>query len=832
MKHFKLLLFALFLFAAVVSCNKKVEPDDIKKDEPDNVVAVESITVSPDQMTIVLGQSLQLAVTIIPDNATDKTVVWTSSEESVATVSTTGLVQALAEGTATIRATSMDGKVSGECTVTVSAAENIAGSRQDVIKQEDFGGSGSAGDDVSGGSGASQGIEDSNKNGVNYVYGENTVAVTDAVMEKVSNLTKEGFKLPADSHGRSSIGYGDVFVFPKCEQFPGGYAAKVTDISWEGDGFYYSTTLAAIDEVFDTLHLEQTALDLTPYIEKIVREDGTEVEWTRTKGGVSIPIPEIFGGINGLSFDLNDNVSISPSAEINFNLDVDTDVVGNKLTYAKVQANSSARLSADVSIKKGGEKKWVSKRAKVIIAAIPVGPVMITPEVYATFEIRLSGEINMTFSFNYQKTYYAYTIYDGSGINCAGGASVSSTKDPFAVTGNLSGGIEFGPNVGAGVSLWGGALGLGVYCGPHAAFSFTGTLPFTAENLAKLDRPGMWLSNAYYEPSALLRYGGSVEVAYLWHKDYEAPVTFNYSFGRTFIIPTLGKKLDIQTSKGGKASIFTTIRNKAMFCDNIYVNIRQDGPEGPVLFKCPFKMASKPEAEGDEVKITASVSDLDIDESYYVEGPFISVSALGFTREVEMEPVQDVNRYINGRAVDLGLSVKWASYNVGATAPEEYGDYFAWGETLPKSDYSHNTNKWYSNGGNYINKYCTDSSYGTVDNNTNLDLADDAAHDNWGRNWRMPTVAEWSELINKCTWEWTTAGYLVTGPNGNSIFLPAAGGRARTTLHETGSHGHYWSSSLSTDYPYWAYFISFKSGNVYRDYYGRSNGFSVRPVTE
>lgn len=818
----------------------------------EKVIPVTSVSIEPKQLEMIPGQTTAITVTLLPENATDKTVVWSSSEETVATVSDTGLVQAVAEGTTTISATSLDGEVSGECLVTVMAAENMTGSRQDVITQDDFGGSGSTGDDVSGGSGASQGIEDSNKNGINYVYGENTVAVTDAVMEKVSNLTKEGFKLPADSHGRSSIGYGDVFVFPKCEQFPGGYAAKVTDISWEGDGFYYSTTLAAIDEVFETLHLEQTALDLTPYIEKIVMEDGTEVEWTKTKGGVSISIPEIFGGINGLSFDLNDNVSISPSAEINFNLDVDTDVVGNKLTYAKVQANSSARLSADVSIKKGGEKKWVSKRAKVIIAAIPVGPVWVTPEVYATFEIRLSGEINMTFSFNYQKAYFAYISYDSNkGIEYDGDASVSSSEDPFAVTGNLSGGIEFGPNVGAGVSLWGGALGLGVYCGPHAAFSFTGTLPFTAENLAKLDRPGMWLSNAYYEPSALLRYGGSVEVAYLWHKDYEAPVTFNYSFGKTFMIPKLGNTLSIETSQNGSAKISTTIMNKSLFNDNMYVVIRKDGPEGPVLFKCPFKMSRKPEAEDDEVKITASLSDLDIDETYYVDGPFISVSALGFTKEVEMEPVQDVNRYINGRAVDLGLSVKWASYNVGATAPEEYGDYFAWGETSPKSDYSHDTYRWFgeiSDVSDFMNvfthwlfiiKYCTDTDLGFVMlniDNTVLAPEDDAAHVNWGGSWRMPTDAEWIELWSKCARTWTTqngvSGHLVTGPNGNSIFLPAAGGRGRTDLDNTSSSGIYWSSSLDTDNPYRARGVHFLSNIVYKEYADRSFGHSVRPVTE
>ena len=130
-------------------------------------------------------------------------------------------------------------------------------------------------------------------------------------------------------------------------------------------------------------------------------------------------------------------------------------------------------------------------------------------------------------------------------------------------------------------------------------------------------------------------------------------------------------------------------------------------------------------------------------------------------------------------AVDLGLSVKWANVNVGAISPEDYGDYFAWGETELKTDYSWSTYKFElgTDENGPFSKYVTNSSYGTVDNKTVLDPEDDAAHVNWGGSWRMPTDAEWTELRTKCTWTWTSEvnGMLVTGPNGKSIFLPAAG---------------------------------------------------------
>lgn len=191
-------------------------------------------------------------------------------------------------------------------------------------------------------------------------------------------------------------------------------------------------------------------------------------------------------------------------------------------------------------------------------------------------------------------------------------------------------------------------------------------------------------------------------------------------------------------------------------------------------------------------------------------------------------------------AVDLGLpsGLKWASMNVGATKPEEYGEYFAWGETEPKTDYSWSTYK-FELGTDYngpFSKYVTNSSYGTVDNKTVLDPEDDAAHVNWGGSWRMPTAEECDELINKCTWTWTSQngvnGRLVTGPNGKSIFLPAAGRRYDTNLGYAVSSGYYWSSSLGTDGPSSAYYVNFGSVGVGMGGYGRCCGLSVRPVSE
>ena len=188
--------------------------------------------------------------------------------------------------------------------------------------------------------------------------------------------------------------------------------------------------------------------------------------------------------------------------------------------------------------------------------------------------------------------------------------------------------------------------------------------------------------------------------------------------------------------------------------------------------------------------------------------------------------------------VDLGLSVKWATCNVGASKPEEYGDYFAWGETKPKEYYDWSTYKWCNGDYDNLTKYCYDSWYGIVDNKTVLDLSDDAARANWGGSWRMPTAEEQQELINNCTWTWTTQsgvnGYKVTskksGYTNKSIFLPAAGLRRDSSLYYAGSDGYYVSSSLYTDGPYSAYVLRFNSDYVGWLNSNRHYGFSVRPV--
>ena len=192
--------------------------------------------------------------------------------------------------------------------------------------------------------------------------------------------------------------------------------------------------------------------------------------------------------------------------------------------------------------------------------------------------------------------------------------------------------------------------------------------------------------------------------------------------------------------------------------------------------------------------------------------------------------------------VDLGLpsGTMWAICNVGADNPEDYGDYFAWGETQPKTTYSESNYKYSHGCCNQLTKYCSQSDFGHngfTDKLTTLESSDDAATANWGEGWSTPTNKQWVELLTKCSHSWTTQngvkGCLFTGRNGNTIFLPAASSRMDDVARLVGDDGSYWSRSLNKGFPEYAkgfkFIISFDDCDLYDDL-GRCSGLSVRPV--
>ena len=233
------------------------------------------------------------------------------------------------------------------------------------------------------------------------------------------------------------------------------------------------------------------------------------------------------------------------------------------------------------------------------------------------------------------------------------------------------------------------------------------------------------------------------------------------------------------------------------------------------ILAAAFAVCVLSKAQSDSYTMQVYLSGGDV-KSYQVS----EVDSVVFA-EADDESASSDTTYINGyAAVDLGLSVKWATCNVGADSPEDYGNYYAWGETETKDSYTSSNSVTYE-----------------VDMD---DIAGDAEYDaataNWGSSWRMPTYDEMEELIDSCTWTWTRQndvnGYLVTGPNANSIFLPAAGYRYGTSLYFRGEHGNYSSSTPLESNSQYAYNLYFYSSNHNTNWNYRLYGLTVRPVAE
>lgn len=275
-------------------------------------------------------------------------------------------------------------------------------------------------------------------------------------------------------------------------------------------------------------------------------------------------------------------------------------------------------------------------------------------------------------------------------------------------------------------------------------------------------------------------------------------------------------------------------------------NVTDNGGYDVVEYGICYSISTNPSISDKKIvcgsglgEFTCDLIDLEKGTRYHVRAYATNNIGTSYGDEIEFTTLDKIEI----AAIDLGLSVKWANMNIGAERPEDYGDYFAWGETQPKETYNWSTYKWCNGSYDSLTKYNNSSSYGAVDNKTVLEASDDAAAANWGASWRMPTDAELAELRNNCTWTWTSqnglTGYKVTSTkNSNSIFLPAAGCRIGSDLIGEGYMGTYWLSSLRSSPSYDCdcaeYMYLFKSA-VPTDavmFNNRAFGFSVRPVCQ
>lgn len=262
-----------------------------------------------------------------------------------------------------------------------------------------------------------------------------------------------------------------------------------------------------------------------------------------------------------------------------------------------------------------------------------------------------------------------------------------------------------------------------------------------------------------------------------------------------------------------------------------------------VLPQASWIKASPTSGKASDRPVTVTVT-CDPNTAYTARFATILVKAGELTKELSVAQAAAEKPASPLQAVDLGLSVLWADRNLGADSPTGYGDYYAWGETQTKTNYTWNTYIWCDGTNTTLTKYNTRSEYGIVDNDSQLDLEDDAAWVNTNGEWRMPTDAEITELRNACDIEWETVdgvggGWFTSKNNGKKIFVPAAGGKIGTGAMSVNSHVNLVSANICSesngygykdDYAWYLYFDD--DERLYRYGDSRASGWAIRPVKD
>lgn len=290
-------------------------------------------------------------------------------------------------------------------------------------------------------------------------------------------------------------------------------------------------------------------------------------------------------------------------------------------------------------------------------------------------------------------------------------------------------------------------------------------------------------------------------------------------------------------------STITTNEPTYVHADNATISIELDYNSVPKQYGICYSTDPKPTIKNslalcaDSVGQLCELLGLEAATTYYARAFVQNRSDVLYGNEITFTTAERLTES-GHEYVDMGLSVKWATMNVGATVVEEGGKYFAWGEVEEKETYMWD-NYHYGNSRTTLSKYCESEEYGTVDNKAVLDLWDDAAYMIWGGKWRMPTYNEWDELLRNSTWTWVeqngVKGVRVRSTkNGNCIFLPTTGYKVGADLNYKDDIVGFWSGSLSKNGSYMSYGVSVESPNNTASFYGfnRYNGYPIRAVMD
>lgn len=683
-----------------------------------------------------------------------------------------------------------------------------------------------------------------------FVLSEGTIYLTDNGENGISIIDASTLSVKKSSITDSQKAKeGDIYLYTRTGDMPQGFLGRVDAVSDDGECWIFHTSPVNLDEVFDEIHLEG---DL-----EMSGKDGTYLDENGEQGTYSVVDNSIWDTLDEYEMIEETSPSLVPSANrtkvanaggkgertFEFKIKTGNNVEGTIYLGLGIHANITketdgnlecnfkiaTRIGAKASLTlKAVEKKIpFLKIKKMLPMNIVAGPLILTPEIVLEEGIRPFAKVSLESEL---KLELFNTIFDAGFY--AGGPHFSTTSGPQAdtyfkvISIQGSAGISLYSTLALQLDMYGlqDILAVGVKGEDESKISLNGDILLNSKDLLS--------SN----PNLRFDKTRSVE-CYVHSQAFKL-------FGATDGTFSSKDKFDLGADMGLFPEHVGNITSKVNSCiraaaSGVNKGLTSVAEHGFALFKDETVLEHRNLEESAAPATTASSNELSAEFEMPDDAASYSVKEYVMVNNSEGEhyyykSIGDCPNEDHVHAIDLGLSVKWACCNVGATKPEEYGGYYAWGETEEKSVYTEETYK-YAHG-----IYIDDGFYedtGRYYDNIGSDISCtqyDVAYVKLGEHWRMPSYEEMEELLENCTSQWTTvnevAGRKFTSKiNGNSIFLPAAGARF-DEFAGGGFLGGYWSSSLYQDNPKYAYLMSFLSNDLIASHDCRCFGICVRPV--
>lgn len=657
------------------------------------------------------------------------------------------------------------------------------------------------------------------------VYKSGVTDIAENLWQYVITATDSTLLLQSSTPSKLIPQKGDKLVYTEMtETFPAGFAGEVSSVTTNADGIFVSCVAVDLEEIFDTYYGVTTTNNPQT---RSVYNSGRQII---APGTFSLPTKwlEQLSASCELKDDYALDASFSFGMDVTPKFEVSAMVIIDRIhgTYYTISCIGDYHLSQNISF--SGSLSY-SRDFKI---DIPQVPIPLCPFVKFYFEPGLfvqsevQGGLNQTWSQHYRSAF----LYEYS----SKGEEVLKPVNKMFMVGNSY----------SGEAMITGSIAAGAYaeCGFAISDKKFTNVHLRAEGGYELESNAVvykkevntaLASTAIYDRLKDSRisvnkfYGASAEAEFMdkYTLSFELPLGKKENILNVAHVPSFSGMQAVGNEQDKTSAMVSATATGACFLPlrvGLLINDKNGNDTG--------RMYHGEKHYINNTSYSHQFSGLEPGETYSAHPivhaygiEMLASPSASFTLDKKEE-----DKPIPGEMIDLGLSVKWASHNVGASSPEGFGGYYAWGETEEKSDYDpyHYLQYKYNQNGSFV-------VLGSNISGTQYDVA----RVKWGGSWRMPTQNEIEELVENCSWKWTTyngvKGQLVTGPNGNSIFLPAAGCRRGTGVQSVGRGGLYWSATQAGSYGDIACSLNFESaGDGWYFWKNRGDGYTVRPVSD